>query len=57
VLDLQHKTAAAPPQGQHERPVRERTLLMTIRQALIMILGALEDYLGEERSIIPRRKR
>jgi hypothetical protein len=51
------KPAAAPPQGQHERPVRERTLLMTIRQALIMILGALEDYLGEERSIIPRRKR
>ena len=31
--------------------------LMTIRQALIMILGALEDYLGMERSIVPRHRR
>lgn len=34
-----------------------RVLLLTVRQALIMILGALEDYLGMERSITPRRKR
>jgi hypothetical protein len=30
---------------------------MTVRQALIMILGALEDYLGLERSIVPRHRR
>lgn len=30
---------------------------MAVRQALIMILGALEDYLELERSITPRRKR
>ncbi len=34
-----------------------RTLLMAVRQALIMILGALEDYLGLERSIVPRHRR
>lgn len=34
-----------------------QALLMAIRQALIMILGAIEDRLGLERSIIPRRKR
>lgn len=34
-----------------------RTFLMTVRQALIMILGALEDYLGLERSIVPRHRR
>ena len=38
-------------------PPPQKTFLMSIRQALIMILGALEDYLGLERSIIPRRKR
>lgn len=36
---------------------RTRVLLMAVRQALIMILGALEEYLGMERSIIPRKKR
>lgn len=34
-----------------------RRLLMSFRQALIMMLGALEDYLEMERSIVPRRKR
>lgn len=34
-----------------------RTLLMSLRQALIIALGALEDYLKMERSIVPRRKR
>ena len=34
-----------------------RGLLMTIRQALIMMLGALEDFLGLPRSIIPKHKR
>lgn len=32
-------------------------LLTIVRQCLIMALGALEDYLGMERSIVPRRKR
>ena len=32
-------------------------LLMAVRQALIIILGAIEDYLRMERSIVPRRKR
>lgn len=36
---------------------RERVLLMAVRQALIIALGALEDYLNLERSIVPQRKR
>lgn len=32
-------------------------LLMTRRQAIIMELGAIEDYLEMPRSIVPRRKR
>jgi hypothetical protein len=36
---------------------RGKVLWMAIRQALIIILGAIEDYLGIERSIVPRRKR
>lgn len=36
---------------------RTRKLWMTIRQALIMILGAIEEYLEMPRSIVPRRKR
>ena len=36
---------------------RERSLLMTRRQALIMELGAIEEYLGLQRSIIPKHKR
>jgi hypothetical protein len=31
--------------------VKTRTLLMTVRRALIMVLGALEDYIGVERSV------
>jgi len=38
-------------------PDRTRTLLMALRQALIIALGAIEDYLEMERSIVPRRKR
>lgn len=34
-----------------------RRLLMVARQVTIMLLGALEDYLGLERSIIPRHRR
>ncbi len=36
---------------------RTKTLLMALRQALIIALGALEDYLGMERSIMPKHKR
>lgn len=36
---------------------RTRVLLMAIRQALIMVLGAIEDYLEIERSIIPKHRR
>lgn len=36
---------------------RTRALLMSVRQALIMVLGSLEDYLGMPRSIVPRRKK
>ena len=32
-------------------------MLMSVRQALIIMLGAIEDYLEMERSIVPRRKR
>lgn len=34
-----------------------RIFLMAFRQSLIILLGALEDYLEIPRSIIPRRKR
>jgi hypothetical protein len=36
---------------------RSRTLLLVVRQALIMVLGALEDWLDLERSIVPQHKR
>ena len=36
---------------------RFRIFLMAVRQALIIILGAIEDYLEIKRSITPRRKR
>jgi len=36
---------------------RWRTLLMCLRQALIIALGGIEDFLELERSITPRRKR
>jgi len=35
----------------------DEMLWMAIRQALIIVLGAIEEYLGMERSIVPRRKR
>ncbi len=44
-----------PPKPPVDEPTR--ALLMTVRQALIMVIGGVEDYLGLERSIIPRRKR
>jgi len=35
----------------------ERMLLMARRQAIIIELGSIEDYLGMERSIIPKREK
>ncbi len=32
-------------------------LCMAVRQVLIMALGAIEDYIGHDRTIVPRRKR
>ena len=40
-----------------ELEVKTRTLLMAVRQAIIIVLGAIEDYLQMERSIVPRHKR
>lgn len=37
--------------------MKERALLMAIRQALLIALGAIEDYLDMERSIVPKHKR
>lgn len=36
---------------------RYRALWMALRQALIIALGAIEDYLEMPRSIVPKRKR
>lgn len=38
-------------------PDKQRAFLLVVRQAIIMVLGALEDYLGMERSIVPKHKR
>ena len=43
--------------GAEEPDRRTRMLLMSIRQALIIALGGVEDYLGLPRSIVPRRKK
>jgi len=36
---------------------RERSLWLALRRALLMALGALEDYLGLPRSVVPKHKR
>ena len=40
-----------------KQKLKTHNLLMAVRQAIIMILGALEDYLGMDRSIIPKHLR
>ena len=35
---------------------RLRCLLLAFRQALFIMVGAIEDYLGMERSVIPKHK-
>lgn len=68
-LDPCRETAPAEPTGIWRREklqvIREdavyvapdKRLMMARRQAIIIELGAIEDYLGMERSIVPRRKR
>jgi len=41
---------APPPDDRLER------LLDIVRRALLMVLGAIDDYLGRERTVEPRRK-
>ncbi len=36
---------------------RTRAFLDVLRRALIMVLGALDDYLGYERTVPPKRPR
>jgi hypothetical protein len=36
---------------------KERSYWMTKRQSLLMELGAIEDMLGMDRSVVPKRKR
>lgn len=38
-------------------PERDRTLLLARRQCLLIELGALEVYLGLDRSVIPKHAR
>jgi len=40
-----------------ERKDRPHKLWMSIRQALIIAIGGIEDYLEIQRSITPRKKR
>ena len=40
------------------KPTEEfRLLLLSLRQARLIELGAIEDYLGLDRSVIPKHKR
>ena len=43
----------APPEIEEAR----KKWLMSKRQTLIMELGAIEDYLGMDRSIVPKHKK
>ena len=36
---------------------KTRILLLAVRQAILIILGAIEDYLGLERSVVPKHRR
>lgn len=49
--------ACPPVEVEQQVNPRTRALLLAVRQALIIALGALEDYLCIERSIIPKHKR
>lgn len=36
---------------------RDRVLWLAIRQAMLICLGAIETYLGLDRTVVPKRKR
>ncbi len=38
-------------------PNKQRIFLLALRQSIIIFLGALEDYLEMDRSIVPKHKR
>lgn len=40
-----------------KRDEKTRQLLISVRQALLIALGALEDYLGLPRTVVPKHKR
>ena len=37
--------------------VKTKALLLSVRQAIIIVLGAIEDYLSMERSIVPKHRK
>lgn len=40
------------------KPTEEfRLLLLSLRQASLIVLGAVENYLGIDRTVIPKHKR
>ena len=45
------------PAPSGDRGSRQHTLLLSVRQGLIIILGGIETYLRLPRSIVPKRKR
>lgn len=64
VADRPHVAAltvpADPPERERVRailPERDRVLLLARRQALLIELGAIEAYLGMERSVVPKHLR
>lgn len=53
-----HQESGSIHSGDRPAPVGDLDrLLMALRQAMIIMIGAIEDYRGMERSIVPRRKR
>lgn len=53
---MQNNTLQQNPSEIVGKPGNRLVLCMAFRQSLIIALGAIEDYLGMERSVVPRRK-
>lgn len=51
------QTPLQPPNGSATMADKQRIFLLALRQVLIMALGAVEDYLELDRSIVPKHKR
>jgi hypothetical protein len=43
--------------GKNHNPPLFHKLLLARRQSLLIELGAIEDYLGMERSVVPKHRR